>query len=228
MLDTLSPDPLPTVIRETQTPEAIYSTIQMDEESTLSPLTEESEEDEDELTTLMPAPSVILLPSNVEMSKDKTSNDKTSEGKTSRDKLSNDKTSIDKMSEEQMSGDERSKYTMPHIETSTDQMPATIIYATEGKPLVTVDHQKETLEGLEQKIFLGLCDQKTCGIHGSCEEINSTHVTCHCRDFWAGQECEECKYGIFRGLKLLLILIQVQPLEYAAGFDGSAFVVSCY
>ncbi|CAK5124429.1 unnamed protein product [Meloidogyne enterolobii] len=208
MPDTLSPDPLPTVIKKTQTPEAIYSTIQMDEESTLSPLLEESEEDEDELTTLMPAPSVILLPSNIEMSKDKTSTDKTSVDKTSEDRTSSDKTSTDKSSRDEMSGVERSKYTMPHIETSTDQMPATIIYTTEGKPLVTVDHQKQTLEGLEQKIFRGLCDQKTCGIHGSCEEINSTHVTCHCRDFWAGQECEE-----------------FQPLEYAAGFDGSAFVV---
>jgi len=193
MLDTLSPDPLPAVIRETQTPDAIYSTIQMDEESTLSPLTEESEEDEDELTTLMPAPSVILLPSNIKMPKDKTSNDKTSQDKMSEDKTLNDKMPTDKTSEDKMSGDERSKYIMPHIETSTDQMPATIIYSTEGKPLVTVDHHKETLEGSEQKIFRGLCDQKTCGIHGSCEELNSTHVTCHCRDFWAGQECEECK-----------------------------------
>uniref|UniRef100_A0A915LI62 Laminin G domain-containing protein n=1 Tax=Meloidogyne javanica TaxID=6303 RepID=A0A915LI62_MELJA len=60
LLDTLSPDPLPTVIKETQTPEAIYSTIQMgNDESTISSTTEESEEDEGELTTLMPAPSVF-------------------------------------------------------------------------------------------------------------------------------------------------------------------------
>uniref|UniRef100_A0A1I8BEP0 Laminin EGF-like domain-containing protein n=1 Tax=Meloidogyne hapla TaxID=6305 RepID=A0A1I8BEP0_MELHA len=176
MLDSVSPDLLPTVLEKTQTPEAIYNTIQMgNEASTVSPLKEKIEDYEDieEMTTLMPAPSVVLLPSSGEMSNYK---------------MSTDKTSIEKMS-----SIETSTYTMPHIETSTDKMPTTIIYSTEGQPVVKVEKQKEILEGLEQKIFPGLCDQKTCGIHGSCEEINSTHVTCHCRDFWAGQACEECK-----------------------------------
>ena len=105
MLDTLSPDPLPTVIKETQTPEAIYSTIQMgNDESTISSTTEESEEDEGELTTLMPAPSVILLPSNIEMSRDKTSKDKMSNDETSEDKTFTEKLSEEKTSEDKVSG----------------------------------------------------------------------------------------------------------------------------
>ncbi|KAL3120703.1 hypothetical protein niasHT_007995 [Heterodera trifolii] len=56
--------------------------------------------------------------------------------------------------------------------------------------------------------FAGLCDDGTCGTHGECEEVNGTHVMCECRDYYVGQRCEE-----FR------------PIEYAAKFDGSAFVV---
>uniref|UniRef100_A0A183BT44 EGF-like domain-containing protein n=1 Tax=Globodera pallida TaxID=36090 RepID=A0A183BT44_GLOPA len=56
--------------------------------------------------------------------------------------------------------------------------------------------------------FVGLCEESTCGAHGHCEEVNGTHVLCECRDYYVGQFCEE-----FR------------PIEYAAKFDGSAFVV---
>jgi hypothetical protein len=44
--------------------------------------------------------------------------------------------------------------------------------------------------------FPGLCDPKTCGPHGTCEELNATHVLCACRDYWVGQTCEQCELNL--------------------------------
>uniref|UniRef100_A0A7E4ZZ11 Basement membrane proteoglycan n=1 Tax=Panagrellus redivivus TaxID=6233 RepID=A0A7E4ZZ11_PANRE len=53
-----------------------------------------------------------------------------------------------------------------------------------------------------------LCETMTCGEHGECTVVNSTTVACQCMDYYDGPNCSNFK-----------------PIEYAAKFDGTAYVV---
>jgi hypothetical protein len=80
------------------------------------------------------------------------------------------------------------------IETTTLPMPS-----IQANPFsMSLQHMKNHSGSpveldLERYAFVGLCDAKTCGEHGSCEELNFTHVVCHCRDFFVGPSCQECE-----------------------------------
>lgn len=52
--------------------------------------------------------------------------------------------------------------------------------------------------------FTGLCEAKTCGVHGECEVVNQTHVLCSCRDYYIGLMCEDCMSIIFCNNKILI------------------------
>lgn len=39
-----------------------------------------------------------------------------------------------------------------------------------------------------------ICRQRTCGEHGICEPVNMTHVTCSCKDYYTGPNCDICKF----------------------------------
>uniref|UniRef100_A0A914WFZ4 Basement membrane-specific heparan sulfate proteoglycan core protein n=1 Tax=Plectus sambesii TaxID=2011161 RepID=A0A914WFZ4_9BILA len=54
----------------------------------------------------------------------------------------------------------------------------------------------------------GNCVGVDCGEHGRCESVNETHTACVCLDYYDGPRCEQFK-----------------PIEYAARFDGKAFIV---
>jgi hypothetical protein len=48
-----------------------------------------------------------------------------------------------------------------------------------------------------------LCQSHTCGEHGICEPVNITHVTCSCKDYYIGPNCDICRFcsKIFRSHK---------------------------
>ncbi|CEF60015.1 Epidermal growth factor-like domain and Laminin G domain and Concanavalin A-like lectin/glucanases superfamily domain and Insulin-like growth factor binding protein, N-terminal domain and Concanavalin A-like lectin/glucanase, subgroup domain and Immunoglobulin-like fold domain-containing protein [Strongyloides ratti] len=52
------------------------------------------------------------------------------------------------------------------------------------------------------------CEHDTCGSNGICEEVNSTHIACSCKISFDGPRCD-----IFK------------PIEYAAKFNGEAFIM---
>ncbi|KAE9552457.1 hypothetical protein FO519_004342 [Halicephalobus sp. NKZ332] len=52
------------------------------------------------------------------------------------------------------------------------------------------------------------CEPNTCGEHGDCEIVNTTHVICQCKDYYDGPNCENFK-----------------PIEHAARFEGNAYIV---
>ena len=52
------------------------------------------------------------------------------------------------------------------------------------------------------------CEPGTCGEHGDCEVVNTTHVVCQCKDYYDGPNCENFK-----------------PIEHAARFEGNAYIV---
>jgi hypothetical protein len=75
--------------------------------------------------------------------------------------------------------------------------------------------------------FPGLCDRKTCGEHGECEVVNTTHVVCSCRDYYTGPSCDNCEFigGIKFDKYQMISTNLVKPIGYAARFQGNAFMV---
>ncbi|CAD5218064.1 unnamed protein product [Bursaphelenchus xylophilus] len=90
--------------------------------------------------------------------------------------------------------------------TPTYQAKPTMV-SYEEEDLVSTDIIRPTVERLDE-VRTGLCEDADCGEHGICEAVNTTHVACACRDYYVGPNCDQFK-----------------PIEYAARFEGNAFIV---
>ncbi|MFH4980781.1 hypothetical protein AB6A40_007490 [Gnathostoma spinigerum] len=102
---------------------------------------------------------------------------------------------------------ESEEHTLPQEEQEEATMPTLIV--DETSPIILSDDKiTGKCVGIECEQNATLCGPKTCGDHGDCEVFNETHFTCSCRDYYDGPMCEQFK-----------------PIEYAAQFDGKAFIV---
>uniref|UniRef100_A0A0K0FCK6 Basement membrane-specific heparan sulfate proteoglycan core protein n=1 Tax=Strongyloides venezuelensis TaxID=75913 RepID=A0A0K0FCK6_STRVS len=71
------------------------------------------------------------------------------------------------------------------------------------------DFEDESQKKIPENVkIIDRCEYDTCGDNGICEEVNSTHIACSCKISFDGPRCD-----IFK------------PIEYAAKFNGKAFIV---
>uniref|UniRef100_A0A914BVB7 Basement membrane proteoglycan n=1 Tax=Acrobeloides nanus TaxID=290746 RepID=A0A914BVB7_9BILA len=106
------------------------------------------------------------------------------------------------------------------VDEMKETSPIPITEIPREKEVITIRPEKDEKPILETTTFpeetptrtseprLAVCKEDTCGEHGECEVVNSTHIQCSCRDYYDGPNCE-----IFK------------PIEHAARFDGNAFIV---
>ncbi|CAD5212707.1 unnamed protein product [Bursaphelenchus okinawaensis] len=79
-----------------------------------------------------------------------------------------------------------------------------IVYEEDSLETTEIVRPTESLD----EVRLGLCEDADCGEHGVCEPVNQTHVACACRDYYVGPNCDQFK-----------------PIEYAAKFEGNAWIM---
>ncbi|VDM94871.1 unnamed protein product [Thelazia callipaeda] len=108
----------------------------------------------------------------------------------------------------------------PYKSESIDKIPSPFIWRTSTTKIPSTSEFVQIMEtSLETttstttsctlgKDCVAQCEPDTCGEHGDCDVINGTHISCSCRDYYDGPNCE-----IFK------------PIEHAAKFDGKAFIV---